>query len=248
MFSMLEMVLTGACVLFIGMLFLNRKAAKDVIYSLKSQMGAAGDSVRKANAINNYNQRIKDAKEKLVAGRNGWEKATALVRSLKRQVEEQQQEWAQLDNRLRTNPREANAPRWANRMAALEPTLETNKKQLDIAQSTAEGYSSQILRGQEIIRELEEEAKHQGLQLDFSMQAAALADLTRGLDINSIGSDMAESRRDVQEIIDRNLAKADVAQQMAAASGGEVADREVERQARSQSILDRYQADPAATK
>jgi phage shock protein A len=215
--------------------------------SLMGWLGAGTGAGKSAGTdpLARYQQKIDEAGDTLKQAKTGLDRCRTVINSLGRQVADGERDVARLDTRIKTALSEGNEDRAAEYVQQLQTaraTLEENRRQLDTNREIYNSFLKQVQAAQDRIVQAKRDADSMGTRLQTSQAEADLADITRNLDVDShlVGSE-ADREAALQQV-DAATARVQTAQDLSAATLGEIEEDERSRKVDARTLLDQYKA------
>jgi phage shock protein A len=239
------LIVGGVVVLILAVL--GGKPLFDRLFNAgRAQAGKLGRAAEAADPLALINQAVDDGVNSIQHAKEGLENCQTLVMSVQRQVDSGEKEKSRLEARIQAAMDSGDPNHTANdnalALAECEKHLEENKSQLEKHKATYQAFAKQVEMGQKRVVEARHKAADLGVQLEQSKREAEMATFAANFnfDPNAINSGTARAEELIQQQIDKNRAKGQVAADMSKQASAELADDELERQAAASKILERF--------
>lgn len=240
-------ILAVTSLVLLVMLILNKRAVKNIYSGASAQVGELGRWVKNADPLAIYKEAVDNGLENIEKSRKTLESIQGQVRSLKRQVQEGEQEQKRLTNRIeialsKGDPNQT-VKEYALQLESVERNLESNKSQLTRSEEMYNNFVKQIESNQKKVLDARREAKDLGLQLEESEREKELKTFATNFAKSSafeFSDSLAEAKESIRQKIDQNRAVGDVALDLSRQGVAEASDEELERDQRAEDILARF--------
>jgi len=224
-----------------GLIFLNKSAMKKFKLFFSAMLGKSADNALKIDPVAVYRERVGKAAEDLKVAVSLLESHAALVKQLKRKLEDKQKEYTLIENRVKgcmeSDPVKAEG--YALTLVKLEDDIQHTKVKLASSESTYSQQVAKIKNLKETIYAYKEKADQLNADLQTSKSEAEISELTQKFNSHSLGlDDLSEAEKVIQDEIDKNESKSAVAQDLCVP---DVKDEilESDRTAKAKELLDR---------
>jgi len=238
----LGVVVLGLIVLAI----FNRQSFSRLFGAARAQAGKIGRAAEESDPLAMLQQAVDDGIAEIGKAKSGLELAKSNVNSLHRQVDRDVSEQTRLNTRIKAvleggDPNDT-ARDYAIQLGTLEKNLAANQKQLENARKMYEGFAAQVKDGQDKVVAARQRASQLQVQLTISERASEMAKFAENFsfDPNKVNEGIARAEELIQQKIDQNQAKADVALDFGVSTAGQMKDEELERNAEADEILARF--------
>lgn len=215
---MFTSIIASVCLLiFVGFL-LNKNAMGKFKTVLSAFLGKSADSALNLDPIAVYKGKIEQSAEELRGAVGLLENHAALIKQLKRKLEDTYGEHSLVGNRVKKYMDDGDvvkAEEYAVAMVKLDETLTHTKERLDATVKTYDIQTIRIKALKEKIVEYKQKAGKMASDLEISKAEAEISTLTQKFDSSSLGFDDLKEVEDViQNQIDKNESKSTVAQDL----------------------------------
>ena len=253
MFNTLGLVIGIVVIGLIVLAVINRQSFSRVFGAARAQAGKVGRAAEGADPVAMLQQSVDDGVAEIQKAKSGLDLAKANVLSLERQVENGQKEKTRLETRIQAvmdggDPNNT-AKDYAIQLGRLEKDLGSNETQLEKAQKMYDGFATQVKAGQDRVIKAKQRAKDLQVQLNISERAAEMSKFAQSFsfDPDKLNEGLGRAEELIQQRIDQNTAKADVALDMGAGNAAQMKDDELQEHAEADAILERFKKKPAET-
>ncbi len=215
---MFTSVIAFVCLLiFVGFL-LNKNAMGKFKTALSAFLGKGADSALNLDPIAVYREKIEQSAEELRGAVGLLENHAALIKQLKRKLEDTYGEHSLVENRVKKYMNAgdvAKAEEYALAAVKLYETLTHTKERLDATVKTYDAQTAKIKVLKDKIVEYKQKAGNMASDLEISKAEAEISTLAQKFDSSSLGfDDLKEVENAIQKQIDKNESKATVAQDL----------------------------------
>ena len=197
---------------------LNKPAMKKFKSFFSAMLGKGADKALEVDPVAVYRDRIEKAAEELRGAVNLLESHSALIKQLKRKIDEDQNEYSLIENRVKKHMEEGTkdkAEEYALSLVKLEEIMQHTKERLESSEKIYKFQTIKIKTLKETVIEYKEKAGKLQSDLQISKAEAEISNLAQKFDSNALGfNDLKEVEDVIQNQIDRNESKASVAQDL----------------------------------
>lgn len=235
----------GAFTLFA---LVNMRAFKRLLSSGQAQLGKVGRWAEGKDPLAMYQEKIDEAVDHLRHLKDGLVRVKGLIASVERQVKDGDRDVARLDARIKMALNDGNETRATDlvtQMQTVNKNLTENKKQLAQHNDSYAGLLKQVQSAQERVLQAKRDAEQLGAQLDISKGQAEVADILGKFQPLGKGSpleDLSKYRAEVENRIDQNRARGQVASELDTSRLAEEAEDDKVKKLEAKAMLDEYKS------
>jgi phage shock protein A len=229
------------CVILAVLAVAAPKVLKDLGFLGKAEIGKVGRWAANADPQAQLDQLVDKGLDNIAKAKSDLEAEKELVISCQRRADQNTEEEARLTNRIKTamsnGDPNGTCKEYALSLAHVREQLASNNEQLAKHKANYEAFAKKVEIGQRQVLDAKQKAKELGVALQESDREAKLSRFAEDFSVGDVTGSMGDAMSKLQERIDANKAKSEVANEMNKQSLAEAKDDELEQQAKADAIL-----------